>query len=280
MERQGEVIPSLTELYNKRGEHERKERGLASMKTLAIINQKGGVGKSTTALAVGAYMKLKGARVLFIDLDPQGNLSFVLGADTEEGQHAMGVLQAPETASAQIQKMRQGDLLASTPSLAMANVVLTAHGKEHRLREALTPLKRMYDYCIIDTPPALGVLTTNALTACRGVVIPAQADVFSLQGIGQLNETIRAVRAHSNPLLKVLGIALTRFNKRTIISREIAEALETTAETLNTKLYKSRIRECTALKEAQAMRKSIFEYAPKSNAAKDYSALAIEIMED
>ena len=215
-------------------------------KALAIINQKGGVGKSTTALAIGAGLSLKGYSVLFIDLDAQGNLSYTLGADTK-GYNAMGVLERPETAKEEIQHTPQGDIIASSPKLAGADKLLEETGKEYRLKEALDSLQGAYDYIIVDTPPALGILTINALTACTGAIIPAQADIYSLQGIAQLNSTIETVKKYCNPSLSIMGIVLTRFNGRSIIRREVAEMLERTAEQLHTKLYTSKIRECTAL---------------------------------
>ena len=246
-------------------------------KAIAVINQKGGVGKSTTALAIGAGLSLKGYSVLFIDLDAQGNLSYTLGADTK-GYNAMGVLERPETAKEEIQHTPQGDIIASSPKLAGADKLLEETGKEYRLKEALDSLQGAYDYIIVDTPPALGILTINALTACTGAIIPAQADIYSLQGIGQLNSTIETVKKYCNPSLSIMGIVLTRFNGRSIIRREVAEMLERTAEQLHTKLYSSKIRECTALVEAQATKQNIYSYAPRSNATADYKALVDEII--
>lgn len=248
------------------------------MNKIAVINQKGGVGKSTTALAIGAGLILKGYRILFIDLDAQGNLTYTLGATTE-GYNVLEVLQKPEAAKEKIQHTQQGDIIASSPSLAGADTVITQTGKEYRLKEALSTIAREYDYCIVDTPPALGILTINALTACTGVIIPSQADIYSLQGISQLNSTIETVKKYCNPALSIMGIVLTRFNKRSIIRREVAEMLEETAKQLHTKLYKTRIRECTALVEAQATKQSIYKYSPKSNATADYKSLVNEILE-
>ena len=246
-------------------------------KAIAVINQKGGVGKSTTALAIGAGLSLKGYSVLFIDLDAQGNLSYTLGADTK-GYNAMGVLERPETAKEEIQHTPQGDIIASSPKLAGADKLLEETGKEYRLKEALESLQGAYDYIIVDTPPALGILTINALTACTGAIIPAQADIYSLQGIGQLNSTIETVKKYCNPSLSIMGIVITRFNGRSIIRREVAEMLEHTADQLRTKLYSSKIRECTALVEAQATKQNIYSYAPRSNATADYKALVDEII--
>lgn len=256
-----------------------KSKGIKIMKTYAIINQKGGVGKSTTALAIGAGLKIKGFSVLHIDLDAQGNLSYTLGATTQ-GYNAMGALQRPETAAQEVQHLPQGDIIASSPALAGADTILTETGKEFRLKEALENLSTNYDYCIIDTPPALGVLTINALTACNGAIIPAQADIYSLQGISQLGNTLQTVKKYCNPSLAVLGIVLTRYNTRSIISKEVTELIEKVAEELGTKLYKTKIKECTALKEAQAVKQDIFNYAPKSNAAADYKALVDEILKE
>lgn len=247
------------------------------MKTIAIINQKGGVGKSTTALAIGAGLILKGYSVLYTDLDAQGNLSYTLGADTK-GYNAMGVLERPETAKEEIQHTPQGDIIASSPKLAGADKLLEETGKEYRLKEALESLQGAYDYIIVDTPPALGILTINALTACTGAIIPAQADIYSLQGIGQLNSTIETVKKYCNPSLSIMGIVITRFNGRSIIRREVAEMLEHTADQLHTKLFSSKIRECTALVEAQATKQNIYSYAPRSNATADYKALVDEII--
>lgn len=249
------------------------------LKTIAIINQKGGVGKSTTASAIGSGLILKGYSVLFVDLDAQGNLSWTLGAETR-GYNALGVLQRPQTAKEEIQHTEGADIIASSPSLAGADTLITETGKEYRLKEALESLSGDYDFCIIDTPPALGILTINALTACDGAIVPAQADIYSLQGISQLNSTIQTVKKYCNPALSIIGIVLTRYNGRSIIRREVAEMLEQTAQSLNTKLYKSKIRECTALVEAQATKQNIYSYAPRSNATADYKALVDEILRE
>ena len=249
------------------------------MKTIAVINQKGGVGKTTTALALGAGLILKGKKVLLVDLDAQGNLTFSLGGEAK-GYGAMGVLQRPETVQAEIQECAGAGLIASTPALAEADKIITETGKEYRLKEALETIAAGYDYCVVDTPPALGILTVNALAACDGAVIPAQADIFSLQGIAALKGTIEAVKKYCNQSLQIMGILVTRFNGRAIIRREAAEQLETMAAQLNTKVYKAKIRECIALVEAEAVKQSIYSYAPKSNAAADYSELADEILEN
>lgn len=247
--------------------------------TISIINQKGGVGKSTTAVCLGCGLARKGARVLFADLDAQANLTWSLGADADGGPTALEVLTRACPAAGAIRHTPNGDLIPAGASLSGADTVITAVGKEYRLREALEPLASSYDYLIIDTPPALGILTVNALTASDGVIIPAQADIYSLQGIGQLYSTIQTVRQYCNPALSVLGIVLTRYSPRAILSRDVADMLRETARQMGTRLYKTHVRECIAIKEAQASRQDIFSYAPKSNASADYLALIDEITE-
>lgn len=250
------------------------------MQIIAITNQKGGVAKTTTTLAIGAGLARKGRKVLFVDLDAQTNLSYVMEADATglTGRTSLDVMEGRASASDAIQHTRHGDIIAASPALAGADAVLTQVGKEYRLKEALEPLAPMYDFILLDTPPALGILTVNALTACNGCIIPAQADIYSLQGISQLHNTLQTVKKYCNPSLKVLGILLTRFNSRAIISREAADMIGQAAEQMGSRLYTARIRECTAIKEAQACREDIFTYAPHSNAAADYAALIDEIL--
>lgn len=243
----------------------------------AIINQKGGVGKSTTAAAIGACLTKKRKKVLLIDLDAQCNLTYVLAADTTVST-IFDVINKSSKLENAIQHLTGGDIVGATPALSSADTILTMTGKEYRLKEALEVVKEMYDYIILDTPPALGILTINALTACDKIIIPAQADIFSLQGVAQLYSTIDAVRVYCNPKILIDGIVLTRFNSRAIISRNVAEMINETAKQFDTRLYDTKVRECTALKEAQILRQSIFDYAPKSNAAADYLSLVNEII--
>ena len=250
------------------------------METYAVINQKGGVGKTTTAHALGAALGLRGAgkpSVLFVDLDPQANLTQTLSASSDLPGALEVILREASLADA-VQRCALGGVLASRPALAGADALITETGKEYRLREALESAE--YDYCIIDTPPALGVLTINALTACNAAIVPAQADVYSVRGIEQLSGTIDVVRRYCNPKLRVDGILLTRFNERTVISRDIADTIARLAARLNTRLYSARIRENVAVRESQLQHIDIFSYAPRSNAAQDYSKFVEEVIKN
>ena len=235
------------------------------MEIISVINQKGGVAKTTTALALGTGLKRKGYRVLFIDLDAQCNLSYSLGMTEKDTLTAAELLTGDYDPSA-----IKEDVIKGAESLSAANLVLTDTGKEYKLKETLKQLQDKYDYCIIDTPPSLGILTVNALTASQSAIVPAQADFYSLQGIGQLVKTINSVKKYCNSELKIKGILLTRYNDRTIISKNLVSVLQQTASQLDTKLFKAKIRECTAVKEAQGMRQDVAAYAPQSNAAQDY----------
>lgn len=246
-------------------------------KTLAIINQKGGVGKSTTAEALAAGLSLKGYKTLSIDLDAQSNMTYTAGAKTD-GATALGVLTGEVDIAAAIQHTDSVDIIAASKALAGADAFITNTGKEYRLKEALEPIRAEYDFIIVDTPPALGILTINALTACDSVIIPAQADIYSIQGIEQLAETMKPVKKYTNPALTIEGILLTRYSPRSVLSREVAELAEKIAAKLGTKLFKATIREAVAVKEAQISQQSLYSYAPKAKVTEDYSRFIAELL--
>lgn len=243
----------------------------------AIINQKGGVGKSTTALALTAGLVRRGYRTLAVDLDAQGNFSYTVGASMD-GPTALELLTGEASVSQAVQHTVAGDVIAASRALAGVDGFLTETGKEYRLKEALEEVQRAYDYMVIDTPPALGILTVNALTACTGVVIPAQADIYSLQGVEQLAETIKPVKKYCNPALQVEGILLTRYSPRSVLSREVAELAGQLAAKLGTRLFQTSIREAIAVKEAQISQQSLYDYAPKANVTEDYDRFAAELL--
>ena len=250
------------------------------MQIISIVNRRGGVGKTATAHALGAGLAHRGHRVLFVDLDSQSNLSFDLGViNAPAGSFEM---MTGEKAPADL--IRQAgdnmDIIPATPELSLADTKLTQTGREYKLRDALEPIRGNYDYVIIDTPPALGILTVNALTASDKCIIPAQAEIHSLQGIKLLQEAIEAVQRYTNPRLEIAGILLTRYNKRAIISKDMRANLEGIAGQIGTILFSTPIRECTAIKEAQAMQTDIFTYSPRSNAVLDYTPLIDAIERD
>ena len=253
------------------------DRGLLCMEVIALISQKGGVSKTTSAVNIGAGLSQRGKRVLLVDLDAQGSLTSIVGGSAE-GLTILDCLQRKCKAEQAIQRAAQVDLIAASEGLA-AEGILTATGKEYRLREALQGLRGAYDYILLDCPPSLGILSINALTAADSAIILAQADTLSLQAIRQLSGTIDVVRRYTNQSLGIRGILIARYSGRAVLSREAAEMIEAQAEAMGTKVFATRIRECIAIKEAQAMRLDIFSYAGKSNGAKDYTAVIAEILE-
>ena len=244
---------------------------------ITVANQKGGVGKSTTVQALAAGLTLKkNKRILLIDLDPQANTSFTFGA-AKEGATALGVLLGEVKLTDAIQSVKYGDILAGSKALAGADSFIIETGKEYRLKEALEEVSDRYDHVIIDTPPALGIVTINALTAADIVIIPTQADIYCLQGIAELGQTIRTVKKYCNPALKIGGILFTRFNPRSSFNKELTDLTKELAENLSTQVFETRIREAISIKKAQATQQSIFDYDPRCTAAEDYLNLIDEL---
>ena len=246
-------------------------------RVITVTNQKGGAGKTTTAATLAAGLILKGYRVLLVDLDPQGNLTYTAGAKTG-GATALGVLTGEVKPLDAIQHTASGDIIAASKALSGADAFIKDTGKEYRLKEALESLQGLYDFIIVDTPPALGILTINALTACDSVIIPAQADIYSLQGVEQLAETMKPVKKYCNPALKIEGILLTRYSPRSVLSREVAELAEQLAAKLGTRLFKATIRENIAVKEAQISQRTLYSYAPRAKATADYTSFIEELL--
>ena len=248
------------------------------MEIIAFINHKGGVAKTSSCHSVGAGLAQRGYKVLLIDMDAQGSLSSIVRAN-RQGATTLEVLLRRATAAQAIQSVGVFDIIAGSEGLA-AEGILTATGKEYRLREALQSLQRGYDYVLLDCPPSLGITTINALTAADSCIVPCQADTLSLEALQQLSPTIDTIRKYTNPKLRIRGILITRYNGRAILSREAVEMLEAQADAMGTRVYTSKIRECISVKEAQAMREDIFTYAPRCNAAHDYTNLINEIIEE
>lgn len=259
---------------------EKEEKGVLIMAyTIAVTNHKGGVGKSSISMALFNGLNEKGYKCLFVDMDSQANSTYALGADPNQ-INTFNIMTVKDTdVNTAIQTTVQGDVIAGNQALAAMDTVLTNVGKEFRLREALASVQNKYDFIVLDTPPALGVLTINALTASDGVVVPTNADIFSLQGIDELNNTIRTVQKYCNPNLRLLGMVLNQYNPRTNLTKRITEMLDESMGNLNTHLYGAKIRSCNAIREAAAFSESIFNYAPTSNASLDLSTLVDEVLD-
>ncbi len=242
----------------------------------AVINRKGGTGKTTTAHALGAGLSDRGYKVLFIDLDAQANLTDVTGAE-QTAKNIYKVLTGDIQLEDAIQHTAAGfDIVPATYDLITAERQIRKAGA---LKEALQSCKRKYDYIVIDTAPTVSVLTAEALSVATEAVIVAQTDLFSLNGISEVSATIEEAK-RANRQLHTAGILLTRFNSRTVIGRDIADSLSEYALSIGTKLFDTRIRECTAIKESQTMRQSIFEYSPRCNAAVDYRHFIDELIKE
>lgn len=247
------------------------------MKVITVINQKGGVGKTTTAQSLGAGLQKRGKKVLLIDLDPQTNLTFtVLG--NIPSKSIFDVLAKEEDIKECIHEKNGTEIIGASPELVIMDSFLKDTGKEYKLQEALRELKEEYDYIIIDTPPALNILTVNALTTSHKAIITAQADIYSLQGIGQLAKNIETVKKYCNKDLTIEGILLTRYNKRSLLTKGMTENIEKMAESIGTKVFDTKIRECIAVKEAQATGQNIFDYSKNSNATQDYNDFIEEVL--
>lgn len=247
---------------------------------ITVTNQKGGVGKTTTASALVCGLTQRGAKVLGVDLDPQGNLGFTLGLDIGAGNTVYDVLKGTCGIEQAIASTEYGDVLPSDIMLSAAEVEFTAPRREFMLSQHLSLVKDRYDFIIIDTPPALNVLTVNAYVASSGLIVPMEAEVLSLVGITQLRETIETVRTSFNPNLKVLGILLNKFNMRLTLSREILDLAEEVAAQLDTQVFRSRIRRGVGVAMAPAHGQTVLTYAPDSKPARDLQAIVNLVASD
>ena len=246
---------------------------------VAVANQKGGVGKTTTAQALAAGLAERKYRVLGIDLDPQGNFSTACGAENYNVLTAYEVMKRGVDIREAIQHMKGGyDVVPANIMLAGAEQELSQTGKEHRLKEAVSVVAGEYDFIVIDTPPSLGVLTVNAFTCATDILIPTTAGIFATAGISQLNETVSSVQKYCNPGVKIRGILFTRFNPRANISRQIKELTEQLSEYISAPIYQTYIRAGVVVEEAQANKADIFDYAGKSTVAEDYRAFIEEFL--
>ena len=248
-------------------------------KVIAFTNQKGGVGKTTTVAAFCAVLAGKGKNVLAVDLDPQGNLSFSLGAD-DDRYTIHDVLVSDVSIHEAIIKTKTCDVISSNILLSGLELELKEKGREYILRDKLSIIEKFYDYIVIDTPPALGILTINAYTACDDLIIPMTPEILSLQGIAQLKDTIIAVKRFYNEKLNLRGILLTKYNERIALSKDVEELTAIIAYQLSSTVLKNKIPISVAVAEAPAHKQSVVTYSPKCKAAKKYIAAVEELYGD
>jgi chromosome partitioning protein len=246
---------------------------------IAIANQKGGVGKTTTAVNLAAAFARKGRRVLLLDLDPQGNSSITF---LEPGTIRMSAYDMMVDGDGDVSGYIYGtaveglSVVPSKINLAKLESKLVGDfDAPFRLKDRLEPLRERFDLIFIDTPPTLGLITVNALVAATHVLIPIQSSYFALEGTDDLLETIEKVKARPNPDLRVLGVVVTLFDKRTTLAREVYEQIR---NVFGTQMFETVITKSVRLEEAPAYRESIFSFAPQSSGAFEYAKLCEEVM--
>ncbi len=248
--------------------------------TFVVANQKGGIGKTTTATTLAGILG-KRAKTLLIDADPQGNSTSTYQAQVEDVATLYDVIVDSDRLplAEAIQHMPNGDIVASDPLLAKAEKILDGDIEGlYRLKDAIDDFDG-YEYIVIDTAPSLNVILYNCLIAADRVIIPVTADAYSLQGLNQLCETIRAVQRRQNPKLEIAGLLLVKFSGRSNLEKKTREELREVADKIGTRLFDTSIRECVKTKEAQEQKRLLIDYAPKCNTMIDYLAFVDELLQ-
>lgn len=256
-----------------------RSRNFRVAKKIAIINQKGGVGKTTTAVNLGTYLARHGKKVLLLDLDPQGNATSGLGYDKDQIQGCVYNVLIDGISIHRIKKETKHPKLHLAPSsinLAAAEVELVSQlAREHKLKTALSDVDELYDFILIDNPPSLGLLTVNGLVAADSVLIPVQAEYYALEGLGQLLSTIKRVRSSLNPNLDLLGVLVTMYDKRTVLSRQVEAELQ---KHFGERVFDAVIPRNIRLAEAPSHGKAIVDYDKFSKGSFAYKNLAKEVI--
>ena len=248
-------------------------------RVIAIVNQKGGVGKSTTTINLGTSLAMLQKKVLLIDIDPQGNTTSGLGIDKrilEQDVYSVLLADVPIDEAIVSSGVPNLSLLPATLGLAGAEIELvSATSRETRLKTALAPVTSSYDFVLIDCPPSLGLLTLNALTAATEVVIPVQAEYYALEGLSQLTQVVERIRIALNPTLRISGVLVTMFDGRTRLAMEVLE--EVNAH-FPSQVFRTQIPRNVRLSEAPSYGKPVALFDPKSRGAQAYFALAREVV--
>ena len=251
------------------------------VKVIAVANQKGGVGKTTTAVNLAACLAKEGRKVLLIDSDPQGNATSGLGFDKRDVKKCIYdalINEVPMADTLKHTAYENLDVIPATIQLAGAEIELVSlMNREGRLKNALERIKHDYDYVIIDCPPSLGLLTINALTAASSVMIPVQCEFYALEGITMLMNTIQLVQRNLNPALKLEGVVMTMFDSRTNLAQDVVEEVK---KYFKTKMYKTIVPRNVRLSEAPSHGMTVIDYDSKSKGAQVYMELAQEVIDD
>jgi len=243
---------------------------------IAFANQKGGVAKTTTTLNLAAAFAENGYRVLCVDMDPQGNLTMSQGIDPDTLELSMYDVLVHHIPISQVVRRREIDVACASIDLAGAEIAMSTQiGRERSLGKALALVKDDYDFICIDTPPSLGLLTINALTAADKVIVPVQCEYLSMRGLIQLQNTLQMIRENLNPNVEIEGILPTLMDTRTIHAKEAIEILE---ENFGDRVFASRIRKTVRFAEAPVKGMSVLKYDPAGTAAQSYRDLAKEVL--
>ncbi|MDO4399717.1 MAG: AAA family ATPase [Coriobacteriia bacterium] len=265
-------------MEEKKGKHAKKSKKLPT-KVISIINQKGGVGKTTTAINLSAIIAGRGFKVLLIDLDPQGNTTSGLGVDKRSLDACIYdvLLNEMDPKEILVKDVFNGlDLLPATINLAGAEVELvTEFSRESRLREAIEDLVGEYDYIFIDCPPSLGLLTINGLVAADSLIIPIQSEFYALEGVTKLLESMKLVKARLNKNLDIFGVVITMYDSRTTLSKQVAQEVQ---DYFGDLVFETIIPRSVKLSEAPSYGEPIVKFHPDGKGAKAYESLAEEVI--
>jgi chromosome partitioning protein len=245
-------------------------------KVIAFANQKGGVAKTTTTLNLAAAFAERGHRVLCVDMDPQGNLTMSQGIDPDTLEQSMFDVLVHDLSIREVIRRREIDVACASIDLAGAEIAMsTKIGRERSLTKALQAVREDYDWVFVDTPPSLGLLTVNALTAANQVIVPVQCEYLSMRGLLQLQNTLAMIRENLNPDVQIAGILPTMVDTRTLHAKEALEILE---ENFGDRVFVARIRKTVRFAEAPVKGMSVLKYDPKGTAADAYRQLAKEVL--